>query len=71
MTSEVGDYHRAIPPSSRAVEAMKQGAADYLSKPFSPDQLQAWCCRKFGRTIDALIRENAALRRELEVHQRF
>ncbi|MGQ9576638.1 MAG: sigma-54-dependent transcriptional regulator [Thermoguttaceae bacterium] len=50
-----------------AVEAMKQGAADYLSKPFSPDQLKIVLQKVAERS--ALIRENAALRRELEVHQ--
>jgi DNA-binding NtrC family response regulator len=48
---------------------MKQGAADYLSKPFSPDQLRMVLQKVAERS--ALIRENAALRRELEVHQGF
>ncbi len=52
-----------------AVEAMKRGAADYLSKPFSPDQLRLVLQKVAERS--ALIRENAALRRELEVHQGF
>jgi len=52
-----------------AVEAMKQGAADYVSKPFSPSQLQVVLKRVWERS--ALIRENVALRRELEVHQGF
>ena len=52
-----------------AVEAMKQGAADYVSKPFSPSQLQMVLQRVWERS--ALIRENVALRRELEVHQGF
>jgi len=49
-----------------AVEAMKRGAADYLSKPFSPAQLQMVVQKVAERS--ALIRENAALRRELELH---
>jgi DNA-binding NtrC family response regulator len=52
-----------------AVEAMKQGAADYLSKPFSPNQLKMVLQRVWERS--ALIRENAALRRELAVEQGF
>ena len=46
-----------------AVRAMKLGAADYVSKPFSPDELQ----RVFNRVLEhsALIRENAALRAKL------
>jgi len=52
-----------------AVEAMKQGAADYLSKPFSPGQLKMVLQKVAERS--ALIRENACLRRELEVHQGF
>ena len=52
-----------------AVEAMKQGAADYLSKPFSPNQLRTVLYRVWERS--ALIRENAALRRELEIHKGF
>ncbi len=52
-----------------AVEAMKQGAADYLCKPFSPEQLKM-LLRKVGER-SALLRENAALRRELEIHRGF
>ena len=52
-----------------AVEAMKEGAADYLSKPFSPTQLKMLLQKVSERS--ALIRENAALRRELEIHQGF
>jgi len=52
-----------------AVEAMKQGAADYLSKPFSPNQLRMVLYKVWERS--ALIRENAALRRELEIHKGF
>lgn len=52
-----------------AVEAMKHGAADYLSKPFTPDELKLLVGRVGEKS--ALIRENAALRRELEVQQGF
>jgi DNA-binding NtrC family response regulator len=52
-----------------AVEAMKQGAVDYLSKPFFPNQLKMILHKVWQHS--ALIRENAALRRELEVDQGF
>lgn len=52
-----------------AVETMKRGAADYLSKPFTPDELKLVVSRVGEKS--ALIRENAALRRELEVQQGF
>jgi DNA-binding NtrC family response regulator len=52
-----------------AVDAMQQGAADYLSKPFTPDELRLVMNKTLQRS--ALIRENAALRRELEVSQGF
>ncbi len=52
-----------------AVEAMKHGAADYLSKPFTPDELRL----VFRKVLEksALIRENAALRRALEIDKGF
>jgi DNA-binding NtrC family response regulator len=52
-----------------AVDAMKQGATDYLSKPFSPDQLKMVLSKVWERS--ALVRENAALRRELELSRGF
>ncbi|MBM4321502.1 MAG: sigma-54-dependent Fis family transcriptional regulator, partial [Deltaproteobacteria bacterium] len=52
-----------------AVEAMKQGAADYVGKPFTPDELRRAVRKVLERS--ALMRENAALRRELEARQGF
>ncbi len=50
-----------------AVEAMQIGAADYLPKPFTPQQIYM-VLEKVAKQ-SALMRENAALRRELEVEQ--
>jgi DNA-binding NtrC family response regulator len=52
-----------------AVEAMKEGATDYLSKPFSPDQLRMLLKKVWERST--LIRENALLRQELEINRGF
>ena len=52
-----------------AVQAMKLGAADYLSKPFTPDQLRLVVAKV--QEHSALLQENAALRRELELHRGF
>jgi DNA-binding NtrC family response regulator len=48
---------------------MKEGAADYVSKPFSPNQLRMVLEKVCERS--ALMRENVALRRELELHKGF
>ena len=50
-----------------AVEAMRGGAIDYLSKPFTPQQIYM-LIEKVAKQ-SALKRENAALRRELEMDQ--
>jgi DNA-binding NtrC family response regulator len=52
-----------------AVEAMKEGAADYVSKPFTPDELKI----ALGKVIErsTLMRENVALRRQIEQQQGF
>ncbi len=52
-----------------AVEAMKLGAADYISKPFNPDELII-VINKVIKHSD-LIKENIALKKELNMHQGF
>jgi len=52
-----------------AVEAMKRGAADYVAKPFTPDELQMVVRKVVDRS--ALLRENASLRTELETRRQF
>jgi len=46
-----------------AVETMRQGAADYVSKPFTPDELRLVIEKVSTRS--ALLRENAELRRQM------
>jgi DNA-binding NtrC family response regulator len=52
-----------------AVDAMKQGAADYLSKPFTPDELVVVIQKALE--CSAMYRENQALRQELQLHKGF
>lgn len=52
-----------------AVEAMKRGAANYVSKPFSPDQLRMVVHRVWEQS--SLLRENLQLRQELQLNQGF
>jgi len=58
----------------RAVEAMRDGAADYLPKPFEPDRLLAVVARHYqagGETGgDVLVAEDAASRALLEIVRR-
>ncbi len=52
-----------------AVQAMKLGAADYISKPFTPDEMRVVVKRVLERS--ALIQENIALRKRLEERSGF
>ncbi|MCG8420630.1 MAG: sigma-54 dependent transcriptional regulator [Proteobacteria bacterium] len=53
----------AFPSVETAVRGMKLGARDYVTKPFTPDELRMVCDRAL--TEDAMRGENAELRREL------
>jgi DNA-binding NtrC family response regulator len=52
-----------FPSIETAVRGMKQGARDYVTKPFSPDELRLVVARALEER--ELRRENTALRREL------
>ncbi len=52
-----------------AVEAIKLGAADYIGKPFTSDELLI-NIKKVIKHSD-LLKENIALKRELHIHQGF
>ncbi len=52
-----------------AVEAMKRGAADYLTKPIDLDELEVLVARTLERR--ALVSENAELRRQVESRYRL
>jgi DNA-binding NtrC family response regulator len=53
----------AYPSVETAVRGMKLGARDYVTKPFTPDELRMTAERALGE--DALRRENAELRQAL------
>ena len=59
----------AFPTISTAVEAVKQGAFDYLPKPFSPDQLLITVDRALAQK--RLAAENEMLRRALKFRDGF
>jgi DNA-binding NtrC family response regulator len=52
-----------------AVDAMKNGAIDYIAKPFSPDQLREKVARAFEQK--ALLLDEIYLRKELRDHHGF
>ena len=54
---------------SSAVDALREGAYDYLVKPFSMDELRATLDRATERT--RLVQENQSLRRTIRRSQRF
>lgn len=54
----------AVATVELAVEAMRRGAFDFLTKPFEPEQLLSAAQRAVERT--ALLRENDRLRREMQ-----
>ena len=59
-----------------AVEAMKQGASDFVTKPFSSDELKVKInkvldVRKVRQQSQRLGEENRYLRREIEIHYNF
>ena len=59
----------AFPTISTAVEAVHEGAFDYLPKPFSPDQLLITIERAIGQK--RLAEENQRLRRALGLRSGF
>ena len=52
-----------------AIEAMKLGASDFVSKPFTPNELTIIVEKVIKHS--ALLKENIALREELNIHQGF
>lgn len=52
-----------------AIEAMKLGASDFVSKPFTPNELTIIVEKVIEHS--ALLKENIALREELNIHQGF
>ena len=59
----------AFPTIATAIQAMKEGAFDYLPKPFSPDQLILTVDRALEQK--RLAEENVVLRRALKVRPGF
>jgi DNA-binding NtrC family response regulator len=52
-----------------AVEALKLGASDYVSKPFMPEELKMIIEKVFKHSD--LVRENVSLRKQLDIHHGF
>lgn len=52
-----------------AVEAIKLGAADYVCKPFMPEELKIIVEKVFKHSD--LLKENISLRKELDIHEGF
>ena len=52
-----------------AIEAMKSGAIDYITKPFTPDEI----CNKISIALDRIVvnTDESLLRRELSEHHGF
>ena len=59
----------AYTSTKSAIEAMKRGAYDYVSKPFDVDELKVVIQKAIEKT--ELVDENVYLRRELEEKHRF
>src|SRR5262249_3410927 len=59
----------AYASTETAVEAMKLGAYDYISKPFKLDEIRTTIARALAEERKRLVDENLALKRELR-HQR-